>query len=76
VRVFWRRRKGVARIHGFFVEEQLQHGNWRHLWLGKVELRDRENGEEWQRKGMILLLGMSVSWLESRKDDLWWMWHQ
>jgi hypothetical protein len=35
-----RKRKEVAKNHGFFVAGKHQHGNLRHQWLGKVVLRD------------------------------------
>jgi hypothetical protein len=62
--------------HGLFAEEQLQRGYWRHQWLGKLEQRDWENGEEWQKKGKILLLERQESSQVSKKDDLLWMLHQ
>ncbi len=41
-KVFWKRKQGVSRIQGIFCGEQLPHGNRKHQWPRRGELKDQD----------------------------------
>ncbi len=54
-KVFWRKKKGVAKNHLFFAGGQLPHGNLKHLLRGKGELWDQDVSKGVHNTSFIVL---------------------